>query len=402
MLRGNIKLEDPERFTKPFEISKEKVTAALSAALDKLEATGREYGAKMPRSCRSRGFKYEFDDIYGDWDAGMYGGCYWLAYDLTGDKFFREMGEKVTELFGKRCEEKYGMNSHDIGFLFSPTAVAAYKLTGDEKARKIALEAARYLYEYNYSKEGKFIIRGWKSWESGTGCRTMMDAMLNAPLLFWAGKETGNADFTQAAIDHVATTEKLLVRADGSTYHHYQFNPADASPMHGLTLQGNSDESCWSRGQSWGVYGFPVAYSYTGADYLIPLHKDVSYYTLNHLPKDNITAWDYDFTDVKAVKDSSAGIISACGMYDMAKMLPDGCEAKAIYENAAAMILDSTIDTCTGDNGIDYDGLMFKVTGFAKAKKPESRHIEQIAAYGDYFYLEALARYYKHDFKAYW
>ena len=28
--------------------------------------------------------------------------------------------------------------------------------------------------------------------------------------------------------------------------------------------------------------------------------------------------------------------------------------------------------------------------------------IEQIAAYGDYFYLEALARYYKHDFKAYW
>ena len=109
MLRGSVRLENAERFTKPFTISKEKVTAALSAALDKLEATGREYGVKMPRSCRSRGFKYEFDDIYGDWDSGMYAGCYWLAYDLTGDKFFREMGEKVTDLYSRRYEERYGM-----------------------------------------------------------------------------------------------------------------------------------------------------------------------------------------------------------------------------------------------------------------------------------------------------
>ena len=31
-----------------------------------------------------------------------------------------------------------------------------------------------------------------------------------------------------------------------------------------MTLQGNRDESCWSRGQAWLVYGYPIAYSYTG------------------------------------------------------------------------------------------------------------------------------------------
>jgi unsaturated chondroitin disaccharide hydrolase len=111
-----------------------------------------------------------------------------------------------------------------------------------------------------------------------------------------------------------------------------------------------------------------------------------------------IPCWDYDFVSNKAIKDSSAGVIAVCGMHEMAGMLPDGAEEKSVYESAAAQILESTIDNCTGENGIDYEGLIFHVT----AALPQKLGIDQTAVYGDYFYLEALSRYLNPDFKMYW
>ena len=402
MKRNVITLERPERFTTPYTISKSKLEAAATEAFDMLKKLGKANGSNLPFS--SAGFRYTFaEDYLKGWTSGMYVGCYWLAYEMTGDKWFRDMAESLTPNFRRRLDQKIDMDNHDVGFVFLPTCVAQYKVTGDEAARQTALEACEYFYEKSYSKEGKFIIRMWQSWDKGPGCRTMMDSLMNAPLLFWAAKETGNEEYYKAARDHVKTTEEYLIRADGSSYHHYQFDPKTAGPVRGLTLQGNSDESCWSRGHAWGIYGFPSAYSYTGEDYLIDVHRDITYFMLNHLPDDFIPAWDYDFTSTKAVKDSSAGVISACGLYDMAAMLPDSSPDKAIFTNAANRILDATIDKCSGDNGIpDRDGFIFHVTGYASAPDPAKRTIEGIATYGDYFYLEALARQLNPNFRKYW
>ena len=401
MKRNAITLERPERFTTPYTIPRAKLEAAATEAFDMLKKLGKENGTKLPLS--NKGFRYIFEDYNKGWTCGMYVGCYWLAYEMTGDKWYRDMAEALTATFRKRLDDMVGMDNHDVGFVFTPSCVAEYRVTGNERARATALEACDYFYRNSYSKEGKFIIRMWKQWDNGIGCRTMMDSLLNAPLLFWAGKETGNEDYFNAARDHVKTTEEYLIRADGSSYHHYQFDPATAAPVRGLTLQGNGDESCWSRGHAWGVYGFPIAYSYTGEDYLVDVHRDITYFMLNHLPDDFIPAWDYDFTHVNAVKDSSAGVISACGLYEMASMLPDSSPDKAIYTNAANRMLDATIDKCTGDNGIpDRDGLIFHVTHYASAKDPAAREIDRIALYGDFFYLEALARQLNPSFKKYW
>ncbi len=402
MKRNAITLERPERFNIPYTIPKAKLEAAATEAFDMLKKLGKENGANLPVS--SHGFRYKFEENHlKGWTSGMYVGCYWLAYEMTGDKWYRKMAEALNANFRRRLDEEIGFDNHDVGFAYTPTCVAEYKATGNEQARATALGACAHLYNRSYSKEGKFIIRLWKLWEDGRGCRTMMDSLMNAPLLFWAGKETGNEEYFNAARDHVKTTEELLIRADGSSYHHYQFDPATAAPVRGLTLQGNGDESCWSRGHAWGVYGFPIAYSYTGEDYLVDVHRDITYFMLNHLPDDFIPAWDYDFTHTKAVKDSSAGVISACGLYEMAGMLPDSSPDKVIYTTAANKILEATIDNCSGDNGIpDRDGFIFRVTGFASAKDPESRSIEGIATYGDFFYLEALARQLNPNFRKYW
>ena len=395
MKRDLITLNDTKRFSTQYEISKEKLTRAAEKATDKLEMLAKKYDVGFPGTC-SKNYKYVTGEN-NNWECGMYTGCYWLAYQLTGNKVFREYAEKQLPSYQTRFDGKIGLNNHDVGFVYIPSCIAAYKVTGNEWARELALKAVEYYYENSYSKEGKFIIRSRAYWDNG-GARTMMDSLMNAPLLFWAGKETGDEKYSEAAINHVKTTEELLIRRDGSSFHHYQFNPKDCSPVRGLTLQGRSDESCWSRGHAWGVYGFPIAYSYSGADFLPAVHKDITYFMFNHLPDDLIPYWDYDFVSGPESRDTSAGAISVCGMHEMVKMLPDEAEQKSVLKNAAPRMLEAIIDGYTGDIGAEYDGLIHHVTH----AKPQGQGFDECAVYGDYFYLEALLRYLNPDFKMYW
>ena len=62
------------------------------------------------------------------------------------------------------------------------------------------------------------------------------------------------------------------------------------------------------------------------------------------------------------------------------------------------MLLEAVMDRCTGDIGREYDGLISHVTHAV----PQGFGIDECAVYGDYFYLEALARYLLPDFKRFW
>ena len=79
-------------------------------------------------------------------------------------------------------------------------------------------------------------------------------------------------------------------------------------------------------------------------------------------------------------------------------MLPDDAPEKAIYESAAAQMMEALIDKCTGDQGFEYDGLICHVTGAL----PQGTGIDSVAVFGDYYYLEALMRYTNPEWKMYW
>ena len=333
-----------------------------------------------------------------NWVCGLHTGCFLLAYELSGDKKFFDVAAQQMDSYIKRIETKYRLNDHDVGFVYSPACVAYYKMTGDERVKKAALDAAEHLYDFSFSKKGGFILRIASMQNEPAGCRTMMDTLLNIPLFYWAHEMTGDKKFLDAANSQVDITANYLIRPDGSSYHHYQFDVDTHAPLHGVTFQGNRDESTWSRGHAWGVLGFPLAYGYTHSEDLIPLHKDVTYFLLNHLPDDNVPYWDFDFVDGDEPRDSSAGAISVCGMLEAAGQLPDSAPQKKIYQNAAAMILEGVIDNCTGDIGEEYDGILNKVTGARKMNIA----VEGCAAYGDFFYLEALLRYSRPDWKHMW
>ena len=385
----------PERFKSAYTIDRAKLESAAAAATAKLLERYAEGGSMSPDTC-SIDYQYKYG-ANNNWTAGMYTGAYLMAYQLTGDERFANIVEEHLDTFVYRVENRVGMGDHDVGFAFVPSCVGAYKILGSERAKEAALNAVDYYYDTGYSKEGKFIIRAF-SWNNFDGFRTMIDSQMNASLFFWAGEHLDNQEYSSAGENHTLTTVDLIVRDDGSTYHHYQFDPETAEPLYGLTWQGLADESCWSRGQSWGVYGFSIAYSYTQNQEILDAQRDATYYMLNHLPEDLIPYWDYTYTSGDQPRDASAAAIAVCGMLDMAEMLPEGSEQRIIYESAAAQIMEALIDNYTGDIGVEYDGLIHGVTHAL----PQKRGIEECAPYADYFFMEALARFLKDDFIRPW
>ena len=399
MITQKIVLNDPEKYATLPNVNKAKIEAAAEAAVNKLEERTKRLGLDgYPWMC-SKNYRYELRPN-NDWQHGMYVGCNWLAYELTGNKYFRECAEYQFRSFRERFDKAIGINNHDLGFVYIPSALAMYKITGSEEALKLAMDAADYLYTANYSQKGKFIIRSNTRCtpEDPSGCRTMMDSLMNAPLMFWAWKHTGDEKYYHAALDHNRTTEQLLIRADGSSYHHYQFDPVTWGPVRGLTFQGHADESTWSRGHSWGVYGFAIAHSYAKEQFLRDVHKGITLFMLNHLPEDMIPCWDYDFTTKENYRDASAACISACGMLDMSSQLDADDPDKVLFESAAYQLVDAVIDKCTCDIGTPFDGFIHHVSHAL----PQGYGFDECAVYGDYFYLEALTRYLKPDWNRYW
>lgn len=401
MVSRKIELLNKEIYQKTHEIQKEKIDKAIERAVKKLEA-------QIPRftHCFAGATRKDNKYIYGEtdnsgWVCGMQTGEFLLAYELCGKEAFKDIVLQHVDSYADRNERKYDMQFHDVGFVFTPSCVAAYKVLGNEKAYKTALSAAEYFYDTSYCKKGKFIMR-FPEGISGdeASCRTMMDTLMNAPLLFWAGNETGRKEFTEAASWQYKTTEKCLIREDGSSYHHYQFDTETFEPVRGLTYQGISDESTWSRGHAWGIYGLAIAYSYTGDEHLLELHRDITCYFLNQLPADSIPHADFDLKEATDFRDSSAAAIAVCGLLEMVKHLPDSAPQKKVYKNAASILLEALIDQCTEDIGQEYDGLLYKVSAGASRNKDYPG--EGCGIYGDYHYLEALMRYRNPNWTMYW
>ena len=398
MIKEKIELINKERFATVEEISKAKLERAAELAIDKIEKNLSRFAGGFT-SPATNNLRYE-PSKNNDWVNGMHTGQYWLAYELTGNIKFRHAAENHLKSFQERFENKVALSDHDVGFLYVPSCVAAYKLTGNEEARKLALDAAKHLYDFSFSEKGGFIIRvNGHNPKRYSDYRTMMDTLMNISLFLWAHRETGEEKYLNAAIAQYRTTIQYLVRSDASTFHHYQFDPDTDQPVRGVTWQGFSDDSCWSRGQAWGVYGLAIAYSYTKDELLPGIHRDLAYYFLNKLPDDYIPYWDLIFTQGSTEpRDSSASAIVACGLHEMSKHTLAGTSHKKFFMSAGSRMLEALIDKCGCVTNPACDGILCHVTHAL----PQGIGIDECTVFGDYFYLEALVRWLKPDWQMYW
>jgi unsaturated chondroitin disaccharide hydrolase len=361
------------------------IDRAIARALDTVDRNLAHFGDAFPRPSSTHGVYAAMDNT--EWTNGFWTGMLWLAYELTGAARYRAAALRHVHSFHTRQRERINVNHHDLGFLYSLSCVAGWQLTGEPLAAEAALGAARPLLQRYLPGAG--IIQAWGELsDPAQRGRMIIDCNLNLPLLYWASDHTGDPAFRMAADRHIEAAARHIVRPDGSTFHTFFFDPASGAPLHGKTHQGHADDSCWARGQAWGISGFPLVYRHNGDARLIQLAQVLANYYLNRLPEDGICYWDLDFTSGPEPRDSSGAAIAACGLLELAQHLPLADPLRAEYERAAAGMV-RTLAQDYADTGTTPGAGLLKHGVY---HKPNGVGVDEACIWGDYFYLEALVR----------
>lgn len=375
-------------------LTREEVTAAMDRVVDQVRCNMEYFGTRFPSSATRNQTYGVIDNI--EWTDGFWTGLLWLCYEYTGDDAFKELALKNVGSFLNRVEKRIELDHHDLGFLYSLSCVAGYKLTGSAEGRKAGLLAADKLME-RFQEKGGF-IQAWGELGARDNYRLIIDCLLNIPLLHWASLETGNPVYRNAAVRHYKAACNNVIRDDASAYHTFYFDPETGEPLKGVTRQGYSDDSAWARGQAWGIYGIPLNYRYVKDVSAFNLFKGMTNYFLNRLPEDEVCYWDLIFTDgSEQSRDSSAAAIGVCGIHEMLKYLPEVESDKDTYRHAMHCILRTLMERYTAPEiKAGNPVLLHGVYSWHSGKGVDEGNI-----WGDYYYMEALTRFYK-DWNLYW
>lgn len=379
----------PQTFQSLPEITTMEIEHALTVAVN------------QTASCLPR-FSNEFKHIFShhnfytpapndQWTNGFWTGELWLAYEKTGDVAFRQAALSQVDSFLYRIVNNIETDTHDLGFLYSPSCVAAYKLTGSEVGWKAAIMAADKLAS-RFHEKGQF-LQAWGPLNDPANYRLIIDCLLNLPLLYWASEVTGLTHYAEIATHHLKTALNVVIREDYSTYHTYYFDPATGLPLKGVTHQGYSADSAWSRGQSWGVYGIALGYRYTKKPEYLELFQRVTEYFLQHLPENLIPYWDFTFTDGSdEPRDSSALAVTICGLLEMANYVSS--EKAELYTHTAKQLMKPLVELCAAKSPEQSNGQLLH--GVYGRKTPYNdcidHGIDECNLWGDYYYVEALTR----------
>lgn len=385
------------------EAEQSEIENAMRTAVAQVERNLPEFTEQFPGANSFGQFYKPGPNV--DWTTGFWTGEIWLSYENAGTEEekekFRRAGEIQVQSFMNRITERVDVEHHDMGFLYSLSCVAAFKLTGMEEAKRAALLAADNLIS-RFQPVGQF-IQAWGEMGAKDNYRFIIDCLLNIPLLYWAFEETGEEKYRDVAERHIHTALANVIREDNSTWHTFFMNPETGEPDHGATCQGYRDGSAWARGQAWGVYGTAIGYRYTKREEYIGYFKRVTEYFLEHLPEDLCPYWDLTFGDGDdEPRDSSSAVIAVCGMLEMSKYMEE--EDRSFYTSAALKIMKQMIEKYSVKDPAVSNGQL--LAGTYSKKTPyntcNEAGVDECVIWGDYFYMEALNRILDPDWEMYW
>lgn len=356
---------------------------------EKIPYTTDENGDYDDRSDKSR--SWNADDGLSWWTNGFWGGMMWLLYLYTKEERYAEIA-RISEDKMTECFQTFLGLHHDVGFMFQPTAVADYRITGRSQAKTTALHAAALLAG-RFNPAGNY-IRAWNDIPGSTDDTrgwAIIDCMFNISLLYWASEETKDPRFRHIAMMHADTVRKNFVRDDGSVCHIVEFNPETGEMVKSYGGQGYAEGSAWTRGQGWAVYGFMISYRHTGKKEYLETAKKVAEYCIAHIPESGIIPVDFCQPEEPAWEDSCGACVIAGGLIELAEQA-EGAE-KERYLKYARRILQTIAET-RADWGTDCDAIVQNCS----ASYHDKRH-HFTMSYADYFFMEAVFRLAGMEFK---
>ena len=352
----------------------------LDKVVKKITVMAPEIGANFPTTLAGTGEwdpKGEKANISG-WTTAFWPGILWLMYLKTGDEMFKKYAEGCEEKLDEAFDIFTGIH-HDVGFMWSLSAVADYKITGNEKSKARAMHAATILAG-RFNHVAKYI----RAWDHSSLRWAIIDCMMNIPLLSFATAMQDDPRFVQIAEAHADTVAKSFIRGDGSSNHIVEFDPYTGEVLATPRGQGYDSGSSWSRGQAWALYGFALAYLNLGKEEYLDKAKQVAHYFIANLEDGKLPLVDFRAPEEPVYYDSSAASIAVCGLIEIAKAVPE-YEAK-IYERAAMKLLRVLEENCN----FNPDEIRLLENGSGSYAAKAGMHLPYI--FGDYYLLEALMK----------
>lgn len=328
--------------------------------------------------------KWNCTSIY-DWTSGFWPGILWYAYEYSHDAEIKKQAERYSSALYPVLDHKPG--NHDLGFMMYCSLGNAYRLTGEQKYKKMLLRAADSLATLFDERVGT--IHSWPGMRQQKGWphNTIIDNMLNLELLFWAAKNGGNKRLYDIAFSHAEVTANNQFRDDYSTCHVVVYDTLSGKRISQLTHQGYADESLWARGQAWAIYGFTMCYRETGNVVFLDVAQKATDTYLQRLPADYIPYWDFDAPGIpEEPRDASAAAVVASGLLELSLYIKDKKKAEHYFDAAIKML--EALSSPAYLSGVVNNAFLLHSTGH----KPHGSEIDASIIYADYYYIEALIR----------
>ena len=319
-----------------------------------------------------------------DWCSGFFPGSLWQIYNYTNDSYWRQQAISFTWLIE---DAKWNTGTHDLGFMMNNSFGKAWELTGERSYKDVVLQSAKSLITRYNPKVG--CIRSWGRNSDTKKFTVIIDNMMNLEMLFRATQETGDSIYYKIAVKHADTTIKNHFRPDYSSYHVVEYDPATGNVQSRHTAQGFSDDSFWSRGQAWGLYGYTLCYRFTKNPAYLAQARHIAdfFFGLPNLPEDLIPYWDMKAPNIpNTPRDASAAAIMASALYELSAYVSPADSKR--YKDIADKMVDSLNKHYQAEPGTSYGFLLLHSTGH----HPGNSEIDVPLNYADYYYLEALGR----------
>ncbi|SHH42601.1 glycoside hydrolase family 88 protein [Clostridium grantii] len=361
------------------------IDLAWESINQKVKKTSLIIGSQFPSMTESGIYTYTTD--YWRWVTGFWPGLLWLLYEENKYEPFKDIAVACEDKMDEALYEYTNLH-HDVGFMWLLTSVKRYKLSGNMESKKRGLIAASHLAS-RFNIKGNY-LRAWNKNglnEANSLGLSIIDSMMNLPLLYWASEELGDPRFSHIAKAHSDTVLKEFIREDGSVNHMVEFDPYTGEKIKVLSGQGYSTTSAWSRGASWALHGMALAYKYTKEQKYLDCAKKVANFFISQLPEDNVPHWDFRAPRTETIpRDTSAGACAACGLLELSGLVSE--EEKHIYEKPARDIVKSLYDNYGNWSKDDEEGLLSGGT----FNCPANLGIDISLIYGDYYFVEAISR----------
>ena len=329
------------------------------------------------------------------WTNGFWGGMMWLMYLGTNNEEYKKTALRSEQLLDKALES-YKKLHHDVGFMWLLTSVANYRITGNESACNKALFMASTLFS-RFNIDGGY-IRAWNSWGQNHTDKTwtIIDCLMNIPLLYWASDEIEDDRFAKVAMRHADMAMRDHVRPDGSINHIVDHNEKTGELVRVLGGQGYDETSSWSRGVAWAVYGMVLSYIHTKQQrYLDTAIRAADHFIENCKKTGYLPVIDFYAPQEPVYYDATAGACAACGLIEIAKCLGD--DRGEYYMQEAIKILKA-MDANFCNYSDDEDALVLMGSERYPHDERGFKGLHIPIIYGDFFYVEALLKLKGNDF----